>query len=271
MSSLYIYLHASLTVRDPKLRDMIAHRAAKPAFLGAGFITVGGAGWHFFLPPSAQAALMSAAALNILFALLFVLTIIVFALLYFGPYRNPGWLSPGFAASLCLFGMAAFSIGEFVREAVRKPFVLYNVVLSNQVLPQEVLSFKRTGYLQNGTWTHAYVQANYPQTLVDDRIQGDQLLALPHEDRVQLGRVLFQHHCNDCHATTEGYSAVAGLLRGRRRSQIRATIEHLESVFFMPPWCGTPEEAELLTDYLMSIAPPRPEGMLVDTKSEEVK
>ena len=30
----------------------------------------------------------------------------------------------------------------------------------------------------------------------------------------------------------------------------------------MPPWCGTPEEAELLTDYLMSIAPPRPAGML---------
>ena len=67
--------------------------------------------------------------------LIFALTIVVFFLLYFGPYRNPGWLSPGFAGSLCLFGIAAFSTGEFIREAVRKPFVVYNVVLGNQVLP----------------------------------------------------------------------------------------------------------------------------------------
>ena len=30
----------------------------------------------------------------------------------------------------------------------------------------------------------------------------------------------------------------------------------------MPPWAGTPEEAELLVSYLSDIAPARPEGML---------
>ena len=39
----------------------------------------------------------------------------------------------------------------------------------------------------------------------------------------------------------------------------------------MPPWCGTPEEAELMTDYLMSINPPRPEGCASGIESEEVK
>ena len=35
-------------------------------------------------------------------------------------------------------------------------------------------------------------------------------------------------------------------------------VKRLDDVYFMPPWCGTDEEAELLTDYLMQINPPRP-------------
>ena len=158
LSSLYVYLHASLTIREARLRDMIASRSARPALIGAVLITVGGMGWHYFLPPSAEAALVSAAALNVLMALIFALTIAVFFLLYVGPYRNPGWLSPGFAGSLCLFGIAAFSTGEFIREAVRKPFVVYNVVLANQIFPEQVPTLRANGYLEGGTWTKAIRQ-----------------------------------------------------------------------------------------------------------------
>jgi mono/diheme cytochrome c family protein len=74
--------------------------------------------------------------------------------------------------------------------------------------------------------------------------------------------VLFQYHCNDCHAARRGYSAVAPLIRGRDRQRLCDLIVHLdEAHFFMPPWAGTAEEAELLADYLLSIAPPRPKGM----------
>ena len=272
LSSLYVYLHASLTIRDTRLRDMIAARSARPALLGAVLISAGGIGWYYFLPDSAKAALVSAAPLNLLMALIFAITIVVFFLLYFGPYRNPGWLSPGFAGSLCLFGIAAFSTGEFIREAVRKPFVVYNVVLANQILPEQVQTLRKDGYLEGGTWTKAYVKEHYPQTIADDRIQGGELLKLRDADRVALGRVMFQYHCNDCHAATEGYSAVGPIIRGRSRELVRSTIEHLDSVLFMPPWCGTPEEAELMTDYLMSINRPRPGGMILGVvDGKEVK
>jgi len=269
LSSLYVYLHASLTIGDARLRNMIASRSARPALLGAVCIVAGGLGWLYFLPPSAKTSLGAAAALNILVALIFALTIVVFALLYFGPYRNPGWLSPGFAASLCLFGVAAFSTGEFIREAVRKPFVVYNVVLGNQVLPEQVAELRKTGYLEGGWWTKRFVKKHYGHAIVGGRIDGDRLLELPPEDRVALGEVLFQYHCNDCHAAAEGYSAVGPLLQGRPRDLVRSRIEHLDAVLFMPPWCGTPQEAELLTDYLMSINPPRPPGMRLGMEEGE--
>jgi len=263
LSSLYVYLHASLFLHDTRLRDLIASRSARPALLGAVLITIGGATWHYFLPESAKAILATAAPLNILIALIFALTLAIFALLYIGPYRNPGWLSPGFALTLFLFGLAAFSTGEFIREAVRKPYIVYNVVFGHQVLPEEVAELRREGFLEGGTWTRAYVQKHYPQVFENGQIIEKRLLELPSQDQLVLGETIFQYHCNDCHAVREGYSAAGRLLQGRPPAMIQSLVEHLHEVhFFMPPWSGTTEEAKLLTAYLATIAPPRPTGML---------
>lgn len=272
LSSLYVYLHASLALKEARLRDLIASRSARPALLGSVLITIGGIGWYAFLPPSAKAVLASAGVLNVLVGLIFALTAIVFVLLYLGPYRNPGWLSPGFAGALCLFGIAAFSTGEFIREAVRKPYVIYNVVLGNQIFPQEIDGLRVRGYLEGGTWTKAYVKRflkeQYPQLdpkIVDaerDRIDESHLLDLDPQGRIALGHVVFQYHCNDCHAARRGYSPAGPLLRGRPPELTEAMIRHLdEAHFFMPRWAGTEPEVKLLAAYLREIAPPRPEGL----------
>jgi mono/diheme cytochrome c family protein len=198
--------------------------------------------------------------------LIFALTAVVFVLLYLGPYRNPEWLSPGFAGALVLFGVAAFSAGEFIREAVRKPYVLYNVVLGNQIYPEEVAKLRTIGYLEGGAWTKAYVRTHFSQVLDSanpNRIDAKNFRKLSRQDQVKLGEVLFQYHCNDCHAIQRGYSAVAPLLSGRTEADILRIIEDLDRApFFMPPWAGTREEAQVLAAYLSSIAPPRPEGMI---------
>ncbi len=271
LSSLYVYLHAALTIRQERLRDLVAKRSARPALLGATLILVGGLGWYAFLPESAKAALDAAAVLNVLVALIFAMTAVVFALLYLGPYRNPGWLSPGFAGVLVLFGIAAFSAGEFIREAVRKPYVLYNVVLSNQIYPAEVAELRAHGYLEGAiregrSWTNAYIQRHYPQVMDPvnpAKIDEKKLLDLAREDQIKVGEVLFQYHCNDCHAVQRGYSSVAMQLHGRTEAMHLEMIENLDHApFFMPPWAGTREEAKVLAAYLASIAPPRPRGMV---------
>jgi cytochrome bd-type quinol oxidase subunit 1 len=263
LTTLYVYLHASLSIRKGPLHDLIESRSARPALLGAVLISVGGVLWYLNLPPSAKDVLATMAALNIFMALIFALTIAVFVFLYLGPYRNPGWLTPGFAMAMFLFGVAAVSTGEFVREAVRKPYIIYNVVFGNQVLTDEVDDLRRQGYLEGGTWTRAFVAHRYPQIMDGDRIDESRLVGLRQHDRITLGQLLFQYHCNDCHAAELGYSAAGRLLQGRSAERVYDLVLHLdEEHYFMPPWCGTPEEARLLTDYLMTIAPKRPEWML---------
>lgn len=262
LSSLYVYLHAALVIKDRGLRDLIESRSARPALLGAVLITIGGAAWFLTMPESARSVLSTAAVLNVFAALLFAVTAAVFLFLYIGPYRNPGWLTPGFAIALFLFGLVAMTTGEFIREAVRKPYVIYNVVFGNQILVEEAIPFREQGYLESGTWTRAHVQQNYPELMVDGKIDERRMLSLDRQDRIALGEVLFQYHCNDCHAAHEGYSAAGRQLQGRPRELIQTLVEHLDEVhFFMPPWCGTHEEAAVLTDYLEEIAPPRPKWM----------
>ncbi len=299
LSSLYVYLHAAVVLRqEASLRELVARRSARPALLGAGLLVLGGVLWAAFLPESARAVIPAAAALNILMALALGITALVVLLVYFGPLKNPGWLSVGFAGTLWLLGLAGFSIGEFIREAVRKPYIIYNVVFGHQVLPEEVAKMQKQGFLESGLWTRAWMAAHYPgvfesagstpgltatgsappsssppgsnpllapaasPAVLPTRIDEARLLRLPQADQVKVGQVLFMHHCNDCHAARDGYSAAGRLLQGMPKPMIIELVRNLHHHnFVMPPWTGTEEEAQVLAEYLSTITPPRPAGM----------
>jgi cytochrome d ubiquinol oxidase subunit I len=264
LASLYVYLHATIFLKDPSLRSLIGSRSSRPGLLGALLVTLGGLWWYLALPNSAKAALVASSALNILVLAILAVTLVVFLMLYLGPYRNPGWLTPGFSLLLFSFGMVAIGAGEFTREAVRKPYVIYNLVLGNQLLAQEIPNDQTKGFLENGQWTKAYLAEEFPQVLSQGQVDDMKLLGLPNADKIRIGQVLFLYHCNDCH-TLAGFSAVPPLLQGWTPEMIRALVLNPEKTrFFMPPWSGTPAEAELLSEYLISIAPTQPAGMNYD-------
>ncbi|MGD9128542.1 MAG: cytochrome ubiquinol oxidase subunit I, partial [Planctomycetia bacterium] len=216
LTALYVYFHASLVLKkkeELELRTKIARRSVFPALLGAAMILVGSAYWFLQLPPSAVETIQASAVLNIFMAVVAGLSAIIFLAILIGPLRYPEWLSPGFAGLLLLLGLGAVATGEFVREAIRKPYIVYNVVLGNQIMADEVQDFQKDGYLQSGTWTRALVHKNYPE-VVDEktgRIVSERLLSLPEEDRLELGHTIFMYHCNDCHAESLGYSAAVPL------------------------------------------------------------
>jgi len=273
MASLYIYLHAAFKLRhDLNLRSLVETRTATWSMVGAVLVTIGGAWWYLSLPASSKAAMAGASALNILTALVFAASAIVFFMLYFGPHRNPGWINPGFAILYFVIGIAATSTGEFIREGVRKPYIIYNYVVGNNILISEIPKLQATGYLNGGVWTKAFVKTHYPQVIdPDGNVNGAKLLQLPGSDQVALGKVLFQYHCNDCHSE-RGFSAVSEYTRGWSESMINTVVTHLDKAhYFMPPWCGTQEEAMLLTKFLKHISLGSPPGMKFSGETNQPK
>ena len=158
--------------------------------------------------------MFAAPVLNVLMAVLFAATGVVFVLLFFGPYRNPGWIQLA-RLRRCRPAVRHHRLvapREFIREAVRKPYIVYNVVLGSQMLaPDEVDRVRKTGLpgkrrldqgLRPGELSPSHDRPTATST-------GNACSSLPEADQVALGGVIFQYHCNDCHAVA------AGLLAGR--------------------------------------------------------
>ncbi len=100
----------------------------------------------------------------------------------------------------------------------------------------------------------------------------DDLLQVSRRDRRELGRMVFLRNCNGCHAEKHGLSAVAPHVGGRSVAELRDFVTRLNYVRFdMPPWAGTEVEAELLAEYLDSIAPKVPDSAFMKDKPKKEK
>lgn len=337
LASLYVTLHASVCRLNPEMTKLVVGRMGRFALTGVilsilGVIMVG-----MNLPLTAEYTLLRAAAVNVILsvgagaaALLVVFLITVTC--------RPGWLTPLGASAMFVLGLVAFTSAEFVREAIRKPYVVYDVVMSNQIYKADIAKIRHQGLLQSGYWTRLYMQEKFPYTVIpctgeepgsipstgdaletslapgvdvgkkesvrigkagsadrmdsqvnvlsevvpkktadfpvknvsrNQNIRLDLTRVLP-QDRVAVGKVIFMHHCNDCHAENLGYSGIAPLATSRSREEMVSFIKNLNSmVYYMPPWCGNDTEAELLVDYLRSVAFPYPvtdKGILEEKK-----
>lgn len=153
LGSFYILLHASFVEKDLAIREKITRRMRIPAFLGIFLLVCGVASWAYFLPSSSLATLERAAATNVFAGLFAAIIFGIILLLIVGPVMKPGETSSGLALALCLMGIAGVGVGEFVREAVRKPYVVDRVVFSNQIARNDVQRLRQDGLLYTGTWT----------------------------------------------------------------------------------------------------------------------
>lgn len=262
LGALYFFLHATLKIKDnERMKCFIGRESAKWAMAGALLTIIGGIAWYVFLPSGAKAALEGAAVLNVLMFIIFALTAATVVMMYFGPYRNPSWLTPGFAILFFGLGLAAAGTGEFIREAVRKPYIVYGRVMGSQIRPEEIPHLQNVGFLNGGTWTSAYIKDKFPEVVVDGQISEDRISALPVDKRIAIGHTVFQYHCGDCHSV-DGYSSVAQLASGWDNGLVYYTVTHMDEVhFFMPPWTGNNAESQAVTDYIMSVRHPYPTGL----------
>ncbi|NUP99289.1 MAG: cytochrome ubiquinol oxidase subunit I [Armatimonadetes bacterium] len=259
LALLYFYLHGSFALEGQEtLRRAVFARLSRWTVPAGAMIILGGLGWALFLPPSGKAIVEGTGAMNVFAGVVVAVTTIVLGLSYYGPMRRPQDVSRTLAIALFCLGLIAIGASEFLREATRKPFVVFDLVYGHGLYKDEVPAAQAGGLLREGTWTRAYAK-RYPGLLAaDGEVNPWRLAELPAEARRDLGRTLFMYHCNDCHAE-RGYSGVHGLIRGWQRSDITRVVNHPDRIhYFMPPWSGHEAETQALIEYLESITPPHP-------------
>jgi mono/diheme cytochrome c family protein len=157
---------------------------------------------------------------------------------------RPGRLHLAFSLLVAVVAFGALDSFEFVRESVRKPYVIVNYLYANSLysasMPGDggytVEKIGDAGVLKSARWV-----ANRELT------SGNQVAA---------GREIFRVECESCH-TENGYRGLRQyiVLRQWDRETIRAMLGSLYLMHngAMPPFAGTDAERDALAAYLATL------------------
>lgn len=162
-----------------------------------------------------------------------MLTLLLALLVIAGPLALPRLVNRSVALAILLVGLAAMGAAEWTREALRKPWVVFDYIYSNGVLATEVDALRAEGVVANSPW-------------IDPSMASDP---------VAHGKQIFRAACQNCHART-GYNGMRSRVQHWDEDYAAAMITRLEFTRRrMPPWVGTDEEARAVAAYLMTLEP----------------
>ncbi len=159
---------------------------------------------------------------------------------------RPGRMHLAFSLLVALVALGAMGSFEFVREGIRKPYVISNYLYANSLyyasIPGDggfsVDAVSKAGVLRSAKW-------------ITNR-------ELTPDNQVTVGHEIFRLECESCH-TANSYRGIKRylILRQWDRSKVLAMIGGLELMHngVMPPFAGTDAERGALAAYLSSIQP----------------
>jgi len=155
------------------------------------------------------------------------------------------------ATLLLTLAFVATAGGEFVREGVRKPFTVRQVLYSNAIAPEAVAELRRTG----SAAVDPYPLRNAGQYPTP---------------QLRLAAKVFRIQCSVCH-TLDGMNAVPELAATWSIEQRRLNIAQLQRTKpFMPPFAGSAEEVEAIVQLIGWVVAGRPADWPESTDPEVI-
>jgi mono/diheme cytochrome c family protein len=227
--------------RDPQTRAEVIRWSARwilPSFLVLPFM----AAWYVAsLPPEiwagAQGKLPTATRYATLVPIFSALTFLGALFAYWRP------LKVRFAFSLAVLACAFVTMWsfEFVRESLRKPYVIHGYLYSNSIPAMAGSSvtmerMNQEGFLRHARWAK-HKQVN-------------------EENSLEAGREIFLLQCHSCH-TVDSYRGIRKILADKQWDEAAIYNQlggiHLMVNRAMPPFVGTQDEKRALAVFLSSL------------------
>jgi cytochrome bd-type quinol oxidase subunit 1 len=191
--------------------------------------------WYLaVLPEKARFIALGGAPVVALFTgLSLALSVLILLFGWFGARKTPKQFGPMFASLLLLMGFVATGTTEWVREAVRKPFIIYDYMYSNSVRLTDIDAIRSAGILKTAKWAD--------------------IRAVTAENKLEAGRAVYILQCLCCHEV-DGGNAVRPLVRGWDEAYVDGQLRKLDTLKgFMPPFIGNNHERQALAHYLASL------------------
>ena len=233
LAGLFAFVTATL-LREEDLRANMIRYSARwlvPAFLLMPIGTM----WYFaVIPGDARDLALGGAPVVLIFLLLSVsLAALIFAYGTLGATFQPRRFSLATAFVLLAMGLAVVGSSEFVREAIRKPYIIYDYMYSNSIRVEDAPTVQAQGVLASSKW--ATVREVTP------------------DNRIEAGKQVFRLLCSACH-TVDGYNAIRPFIRDWPEEYTYQQLGQLDVLkTIMPPFLGTEAERDALAAWLATL------------------
>jgi cytochrome bd ubiquinol oxidase subunit I len=192
--------------------------------------------WYFAAAPHAasELALGGAIAMTMFFGFGIVASTLVGLYAYFGLIRNRRYINLETALLLAAIAFIATSSMEYVREGIRKPFIVYDYMYANGLTIANVARVNQAGFFA-------------AKPVIAREIDPSSL------SEIERGRLIYRVQCQRCHAV-DGYNAIRPLVNSWSTEMIRSNTRQLDRLkWFMPPFAGTEQDLNDLVAYLASL------------------
>ena len=166
--------------------------------------------------------------------------------------RLPAGLDRAMAVALLIAGLMTTGAFEWIREAGRRPFVIYDHTYANAIAKSAREQIGRDGILATARW------------VAHRRPDGDTVLAA--------GREIFRLECASCHSVGGPLSDILALTAKYNVFGMDSQLDGLGKInTYMPPFMGTPSERMALARFIVEGLHGRPEVAAAAAPAPQLK
>jgi len=149
-------------------------------------------------------------------------------------FKMPQRMSFTMALVVLVIGQGLFGSFEFIREAGRKPYLIWDTVYSTQVLKAHVPVINQKGAIASAKWA--------PPGIRD---------GITDENRTLAGAFLYQLQCSPCHSIGGPMNEITKRTAQYDANGMDAFLTGMGKLNkYMPPFVGTEEERMVLARYI---------------------
>jgi cytochrome bd-type quinol oxidase subunit 1 len=196
-------------------------------------LTVLAGWWYVKALPAAQQATVTSRAFNIstFFDAFVWISAAVLLLALLLAVRMPQRAKTPMAALLLVIGLGQIGAFEFVREAGRKPWLVWEVMYANEIKADEAAGINQAGVLSRAKWVE------------HKKVTDDNLL--------DAGREIYTLECQSCHSIGGPMKDILPRTEKFTEFGMNAMITGIGRVnTYMPPFMGTEDERRALAAYI---------------------
>ena len=223
----------SSAVKEKTLRNSLEKYCAKWLLIPFLFL-LASAWWYVSSLPEPQKLMILKLSPEMppLIKTFLLLSPLIFIAGVFMAIRMPGYVKKGVTFSLLIMGVLYLGSFEWIREAGRRPYIIYGNIYSNSVSAKDMDFMVNNGILKTSRWVS--------------------LKKIDETNRIQAGREIFRLMCISCHSVGGFVNDITAATKKYSQYGMESMLNGMGKINeFMPRFPGTDAEKKALAAYIV--------------------